>query len=183
MPGCRSGDDAASAAANANPEPISTTPDQPGLHRNSTDLPDSPARMQVERPVPRKPEMVPARGGGESIEPLVRAELARAERDGRDLIIYVGAKWCEPCQRFKTALKSGRLDKDFPTLRVLEFDLDRDRARLKSAGCSGRMIPLFARPQANGQCGEVRFEGAVKGPEAIDNIKPRLAQLIAKTAE
>lgn len=117
----------------------------------------------------------------EPIQAIVRRELQRSAADGRDLVVYVGAKWCEPCTYFKQALARGELDAAFPKLRVLEFDLDRDRNRLKVAGCHSSMIPLFAVPQPDGRCsGKHRFAGSKKGPGAVANITPRLKALLAK---
>src|SRR5262245_36330359 len=64
------------------------------------------------------------------LKTAVQGEVARAKADGRDLLVYVGATWCEPCQRFHKAAEAGELDNVFPTLRLIEFDLDRDRERL-----------------------------------------------------
>src|SRR6266404_5455034 len=51
---------------------------------------------------PRGVEMVAAPPGGD-VPTTVKRELDRAQRDGRQLLIYVGATWCEPCQRFHRA--------------------------------------------------------------------------------
>jgi hypothetical protein len=99
------------------------------------------------------------------------------------VVVYVGAKWCEPCERFKEALKSGALDAAFPRLRMLEADLDQHRDRLLSAGCDSRMIPLIALLEPDGRCGPRRLEGSVKGPGAVDNLRPRLAELLSTPSQ
>ncbi len=109
---------------------------------------------------------------------VVRTERERAATDGRDLIVYVGAKWCEPCQRFHQAAQRGELDEDFPNLTILEFDLDEDRDRVFAAGYSSKLIPLFVKPGPDGRGSPVRFEGGVKGERAVANITPRLRKLI-----
>jgi hypothetical protein len=111
---------------------------------------------------------------------LVMAERVRAADDGRDLVVYVGAKWCEPCQRFHEAAKRGELDADFPELTILEFDLDEDRERINAAGYSSKLIPLFVLPGADGRGTERRFEGGVKGDGAVAQLAPRLRKLLAK---
>lgn len=111
---------------------------------------------------------------------LVRAERERAAADGRDLLVYVGAKWCEPCQRFHEAAHRGELDADFPNLTILEFDLDEDRDRINAAGYSSKLIPLFVMPGPDGRGSSVRFEGGVKGERAVANITPRLRKLLEK---
>jgi thiol-disulfide isomerase/thioredoxin len=114
------------------------------------------------------------------VQELVRAEVARAKGEGRRLLVYVGASWCEPCQRFHDAARAGELDAAFPGLRLLEFDLDRDKERLERAGYSSRMIPLFALPRADGMASGEQLEGSIKGPGAVDQISPRLRTLLAK---
>jgi hypothetical protein len=110
----------------------------------------------------------------------VQKELARAKADGKELVVYVGAPWCEPCTRFHDAAKAGELDAVFPTLRLHEFNLDRDKDALEKAGYQSRMIPLFAVPRADGTGSGEQIEGSVKGPRAIGNITPRLQALLAK---
>jgi thiol-disulfide isomerase/thioredoxin len=110
----------------------------------------------------------------------VQAELARAAKDQRKLVIYVGASWCEPCVRFHDAVLAGRLDRELAGVRLLELDADvHERIRGEAdLGCSSRMIPLFARPTAEGRCGAERVEGAIKGDGAVGFILPRLVGLL-----
>jgi len=125
---------------------------------------------------PRGVEMVPAPQG--DVPTIVKRELERAARDRRQLHVYVGATWCEPCQRFHRAAAEHKLDRDFPQLRLLEFDDDRDAARLAMAGYSGKYIPLFARPGADGRGTGRQIEGSVKGDGAVGEIAPRLHALL-----
>jgi hypothetical protein len=117
---------------------------------------------------------------GDDVQAIVKAARERAVGSGRDLVVYVGAKWCEPCQRFHAAAERGELDADFPDLTLLEFDLDVDRERLVTAGYVSELIPLFVLPDANGRATNKRFEGSVKGDRAVSNIAPRLRQILAK---
>lgn len=91
---------------------------------------------------------------------VVKSEREKAKSDGRDLVVYVGATWCEPCKHFHKAAQAGLLDTDFPNLTLLEFDLDDDRDRLTSAGYVSQYIPLFAMPGADGRASDKKFEGA-----------------------
>lgn len=111
---------------------------------------------------------------------VVRSETERAKSEGRDFLVYVGATWCEPCQRFHDAAKRGELDDAFPSLTILEADADADRERLATAGYGAEMIPLFAIPSPEGRGTARRIEGSVKGDGAIANITPRLRQLLAR---
>lgn len=119
-------------------------------------------------------------GPGSDAAQVVRDERGRAKSDGRDLVVYVGAKWCEPCQSFHKAAAKGDLDGEFPDLTLLEFDLDEDRDRLATAGYVGQYIPMFAMPAPDGRASEKKFEGSVKGDGAVANIAPRLRALLRK---
>lgn len=121
-------------------------------------------------------EWTPAPAG--DVAALVQKELARAHSDGRRLLVYVGAAWCEPCRRFHDAATAGKLDAQFGTLRLLEFDFDRDEARLRQAGYVSRLIPLFAAPNPDGRASGRQIEGSIKGDGAVGEITPRLAALL-----
>lgn len=140
---------------------------------------DPPAKKEPPAPPPPsgKVEIVTAPAGEEPTA-LIKREDERATHDGKTLLVYVGATWCEPCQRFHKAAEAGKLDATFPKLRLLEFDRDRDEARLEAAGCISRLIPLFARPDAEGRCSGRRMEGSIKGEGAVAEITPRLAALL-----
>ena len=119
-------------------------------------------------------------GPGEDAAAVIRAERERASASGRDVVVYVGAKWCEPCQRFHDAAERGELDADFPNLTLVAFDLDVDKERLVSAGYVSELIPLFVVPDESGRATSKRFEGSVKGDRAVANIAPRLKQILAR---
>ena len=119
-------------------------------------------------------------GPENDVPKLIRAEREKAAGDGRDLVVYVGAKWCEPCQYFHEAANRGDLDGEFPELTILEFDLDEDRDRITTAGYMSKLIPLFVVPGEDGRGSDRRFEGGVKGDRAVLTIAPRLRTLLAK---
>lgn len=114
------------------------------------------------------------------VEPIVRDALTRAAAEKRRLVVYVGARWCEPCRRFHAAAAQGQLDATFPDLTLLEFDLDRDGERLASAGYVSKYIPLFALPNTDGTSSGKQVEGGIKGEGAVAFITPRLQQLLAQ---
>jgi hypothetical protein len=115
---------------------------------------------------------------GDDAAALIHDANQRAEHDHRRLLVYVGAKWCEPCRRFHEAAERGELVGRFGELRLYEFDLDRDGARLARAGYNPRLIPLFALPQPDGRASGRQIEGSIKGDGAVANISPRLAALL-----
>lgn len=117
---------------------------------------------------------------GDDVAETVRREVVRAKADKRELLVYVGAKWCEPCQYFHNAAAAGQLDATFPGLRLVEFDLDRDAEALARAGYSSKMIPLFAVPRDDGSGSGEQIEGSIKGPGAVSQIAPRLQALLSK---
>jgi thiol-disulfide isomerase/thioredoxin len=120
----------------------------------------------------------PAPGG--EVAPLVREALARAAPDKRRVLAYVGAPWCEPCQRFREAAERGELDASFGDVTLLEFDLDRDEGRLRAAGYTSRYVPLFALPAADGTSSGKQVEGAIKGDGAVAFIVARLSRLLSQ---
>ncbi|HEX4448265.1 MAG TPA: thioredoxin family protein [Polyangiaceae bacterium] len=119
----------------------------------------------------------PAEG---SVDAIVRGALAAAQAAGRTLVVYVGATWCEPCQRFHQAAARGDLDAELPRLTLLDFDLDRDRERLVAAGYVSKYIPLFALPAPGGGASGKQIEGGVKGDGAVGFIVPRLKAMLAE---
>lgn len=135
------------------------------------------------RPAPSSPRRLdkvrlvdpPANG---DVEAAVRGALLQAETDERHLVVYVGAKWCEPCQRFHHAAERGELDATFPDVDFLTFDADHDSERLTSAGYVSKYIPLFALPKPDGSASGQQIEGGVKGEGAVANITPRLQNLL-----
>lgn len=155
--------------------PATPAPTQDKADAQSKPTQQEPARSR------KAPEFILAPESGDVVE-LVRAELERARVDGRRLLVYVGASWCEPCQYFHAAVEDGALDDSLAGVRLLEFDLDRDRDRLVAAGYSSRMIPLFVVPRADGRAGPRRTEGGVKGPAAVDNLRERLVALLHAAA-
>ena len=127
---------------------------------------------------PPKPEFVPAVEG--EVDVVVRNALDVAQQQQRRLVVYVGATWCEPCQAFHDAVERGELDDALSGVRFVEFDSDRDGARLDAAGYAGRYIPRFVLPQADGRGGDQRMEGGIKGTGAVANIMERLAPLLVR---
>jgi thiol-disulfide isomerase/thioredoxin len=124
-----------------------------------------------------KVEVVHADRG--DVAQLVKARVDSATKDGRQVLVYIGAKWCEPCQRFHRAVEQGKLDATFPKLTLLEFDLDADGKRLELAGYTTTYIPYFGVPNADGHASGRGISGSIKGEGAVDEITPRLQQLLA----
>jgi thiol-disulfide isomerase/thioredoxin len=114
-----------------------------------------------------------------AVDAVVASTLAEARAAKRTLVVYVGATWCEPCQRFHHAAERGELDASFPTVTLLEFDLDRDRERLASAGYVSKYIPLFALPGPDGKASGKQIEGGIKGEGAVGFIAPRLKEMLS----
>ena len=124
-----------------------------------------------------KVEFVDAPGAAD-VATYVAQELARAKNDHKQLLVYVGASWCEPCTRFHEAAAKGELDATFPTLRLVVFDADRDHDALVRAGYDSQLIPLFVVPADDGRATGRHIEGSVKGVDAVVEITPRLRALL-----
>ena len=152
---------------------------------NRTDTEPKPDPSAKPTPSSPSPLVTHARGihigtapDGDDLAKIVKDASAFEAQNGRKLVVYVGATWCEPCQRFHKAAAAGSLDADFPDLTLLELDLDKDKDRLERAGYGSSMIPLFVRPNADGRASEKRFEGSIKGDGAVANISPRLKRIL-----
>jgi len=144
---------------------------------NKDEPPPTPPAATAPPRAAAKIEIIPAPAEGE-VAPIVHGELGRAKAASRPLLVYVGASWCEPCKHFHDAAQAGELDAVFPGLRLIEFDLDRDRDRLDRAGYGSKMIPLFALPREDGTGSGEQIEGSIKGPGAVGQIAPRLRRLL-----
>jgi thiol-disulfide isomerase/thioredoxin len=123
----------------------------------------------------------PGRSG--AIEPWVQEQVELAEAAHERVLVYVGATWCEPCQRFHEAVQRGELNGTLDGLRLLEFDQDRDAAALTAAGYVYRYIPVLALPDPDGRNHGRMISGATKGPRAVqENLVPRLQALLSGKA-
>jgi thiol-disulfide isomerase/thioredoxin len=129
-------------------------------------------------PASAKLELVDA-PAADDVAPVIAKEYTRAAHDGKRLVVYVGAAWCEPCRYFHDAAAAGKLDGKFGNLRLLVFDNDRDGAALLRAGYNSKLIPLFVLPNADGTSSNKQIEGSVKGADAVQQISPRLDALLA----
>jgi hypothetical protein len=123
-------------------------------------------------------ELVPAPPG--DVSQIVKAARTQARAHHRALMVYIGAVWCEPCQRFHKAAEAGQLDAKFPNLTLLVFDLDADGQRLKHAQYGPGYVPYFGVPGEDGHGTSNAMEGSIKGEGAVENISPRLVELVAK---
>jgi hypothetical protein len=106
---------------------------------------------------------------------LVRTERLRAKAEGRVLVVYAGAGWCEPCKRFKNAIQTGSLDDKLAKTTLLVFDADRDTARLAAAGYKFQFIPSVAMPGADGapaDSAEARAKGSESWRELVTKLEP-----------
>jgi thiol-disulfide isomerase/thioredoxin len=123
--------------------------------------------------------IVPAPEGADVLA-TIKSAKEHAETDGRDLLVYIGATWCEPCRYFHDAAAHGDLDHDLARVTFLEFDLDRDGDALRAAGYTSRYVPLFVVPGPDGRPTQKRVEGSVKGPGAPAQIAARIKPLLGR---
>lgn len=115
-----------------------------------------------------------------AIEKLVMAKSAECKTQGRTLLVYAGAKWCEPCKRFHEAVESGALDADFGDVDVLAFDVDFDNERLAYGNYETGSIPLLAVPGPDGKSTTRYMNGSIKGDGAVSEMTPRLKTLLGR---
>lgn len=141
-------------------------------------------KREAPAPVAAKPKghvrLLPAPASApDQLAPLVAQQQRASSAEGRTLLVYVGAPWCEPCQRFHAAAESGQLDADFGDLDLLTFDADADAERLLLAGYESKFIPLLVVPGPDGRGTDRRMEGSVKG-DAVADMAPRLKQVLGR---
>jgi thiol-disulfide isomerase/thioredoxin len=122
-------------------------------------------------------ELVEAPAGAE-VAAFVAPLIAKAKRDRRHVVVYIGASWCEPCVRFHRAAEHGDLDAAFGDVTFVGFDADRDGEALQRAHYQSQMLPLFAIPNDDGTSSPRQIEGSIKGDGAVGQIAPRLRALV-----
>jgi thiol:disulfide interchange protein len=150
-----------------------------GSDKRSTGAASSASASVSATAVLGKPRFVPWKRDGLTLEQFVQREIEGADAEHTHVMVYVGATWCEPCQHFHEAVGRGELDAELAGTRFLEFDADRDRAELRTAGYVSKYIPLFAIPEADGRASGRMIEGSIKGNEAVrKNLLPRLRALL-----
>jgi thiol:disulfide interchange protein len=126
-----------------------------------------------------KPELLHRTDKQAPLEQFVQQHVEEADASGSRVLVYVGATWCEPCQRFHKALESGQLDEPLAGTKFVEFDADRDREELRAAGYASKYIPLFSVPDQSGHASGRAIEGSIKGDSAVrENLVPRLLALL-----
>ena len=148
-----------------------------GKEKTSTTAASSSSDTGAEHAPPPGFLRYPRKGG--AIEPWIQEQVELAEAAKLRVLVYVGASWCEPCQRFHQAVEHGELNGTLNGLRFLEFDQDQDAAELKTAGYVYQYIPVLALPDPDGRNHGKMISGALKGPRAIkENLVPRLHALL-----
>lgn len=118
--------------------------------------------------------------GGGDLAAFVAERHRQALADERVVVVYVGAQWCEPCRYFHDAVAGGQLDAEFPTLDLVEVDFDANKGAIQAAGYGARLLPTFALPGDDGRGTGVMEQGGIKGPKAVDYLRPRLRALVQK---
>jgi thiol-disulfide isomerase/thioredoxin len=127
-----------------------------------------------------KMHFVPASQG--DVPGVVLAAVAKEKAEGRRVVVYNGATWCEPCQHFHEAVAAGKLDETFPDVTLLEFDTDRDHERLAAAGYGSTYIPMFALPGKDGRAAGPKAEGGIKGDNVVPYLTKKLEKVLAQGA-
>ena len=131
------------------------------------------------KPSTARPYFVKAPAELGAARPFLKEQVTSARGAGERVLVYVGATWCEPCERFHEAVEAGELDELLAGTRFVEFDADRHTELLGEAGYSFRMIPVIAQPNAEGGASGRQLAGSIKGPEAVHgNLVPRLRALL-----
>jgi len=130
-----------------------------------------------------RPIFVRGPSNGAPIAPFVARQVAEGQRGHWNVLVYVGATWCEPCKLFHASAMAGEFDEIMPGAHIVEFDLDADKEALAAAGYSSQLIPLFCVPKVDGTASDRRIEGSIKGVDAVGrNLIPRLRAFLSGAA-
>jgi thiol-disulfide isomerase/thioredoxin len=160
-------------AASARPSPTTTT---------ASASADPPATPDAAPPPPaHDPKTVRLVAAAQDTDALsqIRTMRLEAKKDGRVLVVYVSASWCEPCRKFKDEIHSGRLDERLAKTTLLAFDADRDGDRLGGLGYSFKFIPFIALPGPDGRPTDSQ-EARGKGGQAWKELLGKLDDWQAK---
>jgi hypothetical protein len=129
---------------------------------------------------PAPPRFMPAPSELDAVEPFIQEQTGLALAAGARALVYVGAPWCEPCQRFHAAITRGELDGVLAGTRFIEFDAEHHNAALHRAGYAYELIPVIAIPNPDGRSSGRLLSGSIKGPAAVaSDLVPRLRALLA----
>lgn len=110
-------------------------------------------KSDVSQPVVTAPAAAPTPGGKLVVTPAdadtdaistIRTARLQAKAQGRVLVVYVSATWCDPCKKLKSEIEAGHLDSRLGKTTLLAFDADRDAERLLGAGYSFKFVPFVA---------------------------------------
>jgi thiol-disulfide isomerase/thioredoxin len=111
---------------------------------------------------------------------IMSAQRAKSKGEGRQVLLYCGASWCEPCRYFHEAVDRGELIGKVGALDLVAFDAQVDAERMLMSGYESQFIPLFAAVGPDGKATGKKLEGSVKGSGAVDDLVPRLKALLAE---
>ena len=145
--------------------------------------PSSPDPVPAQ-PLPHGPSKGPEWVVIENVSNVAKAvlkEMQQATKDGKKLVVYVGARWCKPCKDFDTAAKQPDFGSEIDHIRLMKFDWDRHQTALNRANYGSQYLPLFVLPGPDGKGSKERFFGGrFKGKAGVADLKKRLAELVAK---
>ncbi len=165
----------ATATQRAPQRAIARHPDQTKLTVPKATLDESPFAATND---PQGPVVLIDAPDEGSARPWIQGQLVNAARAKQSVMVYVGAVWCEPCERFKKAAQAGELNQRLPGLRLLVFDADKHGQALHQAGYRWRLVPLFVRPTAQGGPSHLQEAGVPSQSAGVANIVPRLRRLL-----
>lgn len=129
----------------------------------------APSEPPVEVRAGGKVEIVEAPVNGD-LASYVAGEVKRGEAEHVPVLVYVGAEWCKPCKELHAAATAGKLDATLGPLRLIEFDLDRDGTYLEGAGYRSELVPLIAKPAADGKASGKQIAGVKTGQSYVDQL-------------
>ncbi len=109
---------------------------------------------------------------------FLRGQRGKAVKDGRVVLVEVGATWCKPCKTLKEALARGELDAVLDNVTIIAFDADAHGPRLDSLGYKSKFIPYFAVPKPDGNASDKQLDVKIPKEATAAEIGAAIAPIV-----
>jgi len=115
-----------------------------------------------------------------TLEAQVQKNVAAASAQHLRPIVYIGAKWCDPCRAIHRYQSDARMRDAFSGTYVIELDLDDWKEEdLKAMGYRAGAIPVFIAVDTTGHASGPTIDGGAWGDNIPENMAPPLKKFFA----
>jgi hypothetical protein len=99
---------------------------------------------------------------------------AKAKAKGLRPFLYIGATWCQPCQKLHRSLDDERMVDAFRGTYVIHLDLDAWERELPSVGLRVAQVPVFFQLDAQGKPTGKSLDGGAWNEDVPAEMAPPL---------